>query len=283
MLRPMTLDDVPAVATLAHDAFRELDRAFGLPTNDEPVDPARHPRYSHLVETDPGGAWVDEHGGAIRAAALALVREGVWGLSLLVVDPAHQSAGLGRSLLEATLSYGTGARGGIILASGDARAIRAYHRAGFDLRPAVDATGEVRVRPARDPAVRALRWPADRDLVDGVGRHLRGAGHSRDVPTWLEMGAHVEVHDDGGFVVHLEGTVFAVAARAPATAAALLRAALTETPDGKSAEVMYIGAGQEWAVQTVLEAGLSLRPGGPVMTRGELGALAPYLPSGAYL
>jgi hypothetical protein len=32
-----------------------------------------------------------------------------------------------------------------------------------------------------------------------------------------------------------------------------------------------------------LEAGLSLNTDGPVFVRGEVGPMAPYLPSGAYL
>ena len=53
-------------------------------------------------------------------AALALEREGLWGLSLLVVSPALQSQGVGRALLERTLEYaGGGERGAVILASPD--------------------------------------------------------------------------------------------------------------------------------------------------------------------
>ena len=36
-------------------------------------------------------------------------------------------------------------------------------------------------------------------------------------------------------------------------------------------------------VGAVLDAGLSLNPEGPIFVRGEVGPLAPYLPSGAYL
>ena len=36
-------------------------------------------------------------------------------------------------------------------------------------------------------------------------------------------------------------------------------------------------------METVLDAGLALRPSGAIMARGAIGPLAPYLPSGAYL
>jgi GNAT superfamily N-acetyltransferase len=284
MLRPMTTGDVPAVAALARATFADLDRRLGLPDEPPATDLASfYPRYRHPLRTDPGGAWVAEHEGEIRGAALAIVREGVWGLSLLVVSPSHQSTGIGRSLLANTVAYGADAPAGIILSSEDHRALRAYSRAGFAMRPAVDATGPVRVAPAREPTVRPLRWPQDADLVDAVGRHVRGAGHGRDVPAWLETGCRIEVHEDGGFSVRHQGRVVGVAALAPEIAAGLLRSALRQTQEAPSAHVMFVTAGQEWAVETLLDAGLDLRPAGAVMVRGKVGPLAPYLPSGAYL
>lgn len=44
-----------------------------------------------------------------------------------------------------------------------------------------------------------------------------------------------------------------------------------------------VDAVMAWAVQETLDAGLDLRPGGASCVRGRLGALRPYLPSGAYL
>ena len=58
-------------------------------------------RFRRLLDADPGGAWVAERDGALAGAALALLREGLWGLSLLVVDPPAQGAGAGRELLRA--------------------------------------------------------------------------------------------------------------------------------------------------------------------------------------
>jgi hypothetical protein len=47
--------------------------------------------------------------------------------------------------------------------------------------------------------------------------------------------------------------------------------------------VDFLMAGQDWAIDIGLSCGLALSPEGPVFTRGELGTLAPFLPSGAYL
>ena len=42
-------------------------------------------------------------------------------------------------------------------------------------------------------------------------------------------------------------------------------------------------SGQDWAVRTCLDARLALSADGPLFTRGELGPLRPWLPSGALL
>jgi GNAT superfamily N-acetyltransferase len=278
----MTLEDTPAVAQNMRDAFSDLDRRLGHEREGGDLTLA-YPRIRHLITTDPGGAWVAEVDGRVAGSALALLRDGLWGLSLLVVVPEHQSAGLGRDLLRAALAYGDGARAGIILASEDSRALRVYSRAGFDLRPGLDAVGPVKVRPPAPAGVRPGRWPQDRALIDRAGEFVRGAGHGRDVPTWLEIGSRILVHEEGGFAVVMKGELKALAAHAPGAAAALLTAALREIPEGVAAAVSFITSGQDWAVPVVLDAGLTLRPAGAVMCRGDVGPMAPYLPSGSYL
>ena len=92
-------------------------------------------------------------------AALALDREGVWGLSLLVVLPDHQSLGVGRALLERSLEYaGGGERGGIILASPTRGRCGPTARAGFEAHPSFGASGHrARSRRRRPPCARATR------------------------------------------------------------------------------------------------------------------------------
>jgi GNAT superfamily N-acetyltransferase len=280
----MTSEDAPAVHSCMVASFADLDRRLGLPASPAPADPAAGlVRIRHLVQTDPAGAWVAEDETGTAGAALALVREGVWGLSLLVVRPGAQSNGTGSALLHAALGTAAHARGGIILASEDARALRAYARAGFQLRPAMDARGTLRSATTAPDGVRPVRWPADRGLIDAVGRAVRGAGHGEDVPAWLASGNAVLVHDDGGFAVHEAARVKLVAAPDEAVAAELLRAVLAAAPKGEEIMCHFIAAGQDWAVEVLLDHGLHLRPGGAVMVRGDVGPLRPYIPSGAYL
>jgi GNAT superfamily N-acetyltransferase len=138
----MREDDVEAVNDLAITAFEDLDRR-----RQEPVAPRMEPdaayvRYRRLLATDPDGCWVaDGDDGALAGAALAILRDGLWGLSLLAVRPGLQSGGLGSALLNRALAYGDGARGGIILSSSDPRALRAYARDRLAHRRPAGATG----------------------------------------------------------------------------------------------------------------------------------------------
>src|SRR3954452_19245750 len=137
----MRSEDVPSADLVAYEALWQ-----SVPQRGESSDAraARgQSRVAHLLETDPGGPWVAEAGGRVVGVALALVREGLWGLSLLAVEPPRQDQGIGRRLLDAALAYANGARGAIILSSTDPKAMRRYALAGFDLRPCVTAAGMV--------------------------------------------------------------------------------------------------------------------------------------------
>jgi hypothetical protein len=86
-----------------------------------------------------------------------------------------------------------------------------------------------------------------------------------------------------GYVAEHNGSPAVLAATDPGVARDLLRACLERTPPGEKADVDWITGRQNWAVSVSLEAGLSLSPAGPICTRGDLGPLTPYLPSGPFL
>jgi GNAT superfamily N-acetyltransferase len=277
-IRPLTEPDVPAAAAIGRTVFdapgtvltpRALARSEG--------------RVAHLATTDPGGAWVAvDDDGEVAGVAMALLREGVWGLSYLAVLPERQARGIGRRLLDATLAYGDGARGRIILSSVDPKAMRRYARAGLRLRPCVAAAGIVdRSRlPAPAPAVVVSD---DVAATAEISRHVRGASHHRDVPVFLAGEMELLLHPGRGFAVHDAGTLKLLAARDDAAAAELLWACLAAAPPGATVGVDFIAAEQDWAVAVVLEAGLALSPDGPLFVSGDVGPMAPYVPCSAYL
>lgn len=63
-LRPMDLVDDIAVHELSVKTFEELAERMDVPLSPPPrIGPAL-PHIRHIVGTDPGGAWIPEHGGA---------------------------------------------------------------------------------------------------------------------------------------------------------------------------------------------------------------------------
>jgi hypothetical protein len=74
-----------------------------------------------------------------------------------------------------------------------------------------------------------------------------------------------------------------VAARDDAAAQDLLWSALAAADPGTTVSVDFLSAGQDWAIDVCLRAGLALSPDGPIFTAGDVGPLRPYVPSGPWL
>jgi GNAT superfamily N-acetyltransferase len=281
-LRPLREDDIPAAHEVMLAAFADLVRRLHEPAGHDPGDPElAYVRFRRILATDPGGCWVADDGDGPTGVALALIRDGIWGLSLLVVRPERQSDGIGRALLARALEYGAGARGGIILASADARALRAYARAGFALHPALSARG---VPASRVGCADVRPWePGDHELAAAVDRAVRGAPHGADLDALAAGGAELLTLPGCGYAAHRNGDVKTIAAFDDEAAAALLRSVLARVPEGAKAAVDWITAAQQWAIDVAVGARLELAPGGAVGLRGDVGAFRPYLPGGAYL
>lgn len=282
VIRPMTPDDVEAADLVAFEAMHTALPDIGE-TPEERAQRAQA-RIAHLLATDPGGSWVAEERGRVVGLALALVREGLWGLSLFAVRPELQGRGIGRELLDAALRHGGAVRGWMILSSTDPRAMRRYARAGFKLLPTVAAAGIVE-RSALPPTPDDIRVASldEIELTAEASRAVRGAAHVVDLPSALESDGRLLVCADRGFVLHRNGSPRLLAARDESTAQALLWAALAEAPRGATVQIDFMTAGQDWAIQVALEARLVLSTDGPLFARGKVGPLRPYLPSGPYL
>ena len=280
-IRPMEERDVRGVHETSVITFRDLSERLGEPPDPMPSFGYAAVRLRHLLATDPGGAWVAERDGEVVGCALALLREGLWGLSLLVVHPHLQSTGLGRELLARAHGYGEDARGRLILASRDPRAIRAYLHLGLDLHPAAIALG--RPLDVAEPDGVLPFTSADREWVDEVGRAVRGAAHGADLDACLAAECSIAVVPERGYAVWRDGALRMLAATDEDAARRLLRAHLAAA-GGRETSVEWLTSHQQWAIRECLHAGLRIEPaGGAVLTGGKLGAMVPYLPSGAYL
>jgi predicted N-acetyltransferase YhbS len=288
-VRPLDAADIDAAREVQTRAFQALDRAFGEPEWE--VTPAvverQRGRLRHFLTNDPGGSWVAELDGQVVGTALALRREGLWGLSLLVVDPEQQSRGIGRVLLDASLGYADGAPTAIILSSRDSRAMRRYAAAGFDLFPQVWSSGPVqRSRLQRPPLPVRAGSDDDADFADAVDRLVRGAARGPDHALMASAGPMFVV-DQGGSrgygYARADGRLVTIAATDEVAAEALLWEYLGHDPDGTvSRTVDHLTGEQQWAIRTVVAAGLRLAAAGPAFWRGRTPPRC-YIPDGAYL
>jgi GNAT superfamily N-acetyltransferase len=288
-VRPMTDADVAPAGEIQVAAFIDLDRRVGIeprPVTDA-VWPRIHTRIRHFVVNDPAGSWVAVDGDMVIGCALALKREGLWGLSLLVVDPSVQSAGTGRKLLDASLTYAEGCDRAVILSSSDPRAIRSYATSGFTLYPQVEGNGEPdrSALPALHGRVRDGSV-ADVDLADDIDRAVRGAARGPDqvrLATDMTMFIADDVDGRGYAYVRSDGEIMALAASDHRTASALLWRCFAHVHEvGKPASVSDMNAAQQWAIAASFAARLKVTPAGPVFWRGIAPPQA-FLPSGAYL
>lgn len=243
-------------------------------------------RVAHIQCTDPGGCWVAEIDGQIVGAAVAIIREGIWGLSLLAILPDFQGLGIGNRLYEPAFAYGAAKPGGLILSSTHPAALRCYARSpGFRLIPMLGLSGICdRTRAPATLRSRHGDLAADAETIEAASRHVRGASHLRDLPTHLHRpGSALLVVDGDSFACVSEGSVTLLAARTEDAAEDLLWSAMLGGPEGQPVSVDFVTAPNQWAFRVGLEAGLAIGDWGAIFVRGDVGPLAPYMPSGAYL
>jgi ribosomal protein S18 acetylase RimI-like enzyme len=271
-VRPMEHADLAA-------ATRASAASFGVDLFDPEMARRWSSRLAYVFGTDPGGAFVAEHEDRVVGVALAIVRESLWCLSLLAVDPEAQSAGAGRALFDRSLDYGEAAHG-LITSSNDARAIRLYASRGFALRPALQAEGSLdRRRLPRAPSEVRTGGADELEPLAPISREIRGAPHTRELAYALAIGGHLLTYRDRGFAVARPGHgVWMLVARDDEAASALLWSALELVGDAER-PVRWITAEQGWAVDVLVRAGLRLSADGALCVRGRPGPLRPFLPS----
>lgn len=282
-VRPLGAQDLEAACEVQTRSFNDVDRRFGESVAEPtPAGAARQRRrIQQLLQRDPGGAFVACVDERLVGVALALRRDDLWGLSLLVIEPDMQGRGIGRQLLSSTLRYGDGTSTGVILSSRDSRALAAYADAGFDLHPQIAAVGTVdrRLLPAPSPRVRA---GANVELADAVDRVVRGAQRGSDHARLAEAGPSYSVddHDGRGYAYTREGFVAALAATDVETAVSLLWACLADAES--EVRIGHVTGHQQWAIRVITAARLRILGDGAAFWRGRTPP-ANYIPNGAYL
>jgi len=282
VIRALLPADVAVARNVTWAAMSALDQRLGETPPELTPERVRggEARIAHLQDTDPGSAWVAEVDEEVVGCALALVRDGMWFLSLLMVAPPQQGKGLGKQLLDAALRTST--ERSWILATQEPAALRRYQRAGFDLHASYTAKGSV--DRALLPAITGVREGScarDGELLDAVVRHCRGAGLTRDLDYLSDVPLQLFVVDEQigrGFGLLRDGHLVWLGATTEDAARRLLWTALAEA--GDTVEVDWLSANQQWAIDVCLDAHLALGAGASLCLRGQP-TMSPYLPNGA--
>ena len=291
VVRPMTPEDTHAVERLSDAAFFDLDvrthRAGWPEPQHRSPDRAEswRSRIEHLVRHDPRGCWVAEDAGGVIGAAASMRRDLTWLLAAYVVQPGVQGRGVGRQLLDAALSYGSGCLRAMLAASEDPAAVRRYRLAGFTLHPTMLLWGTV-PREALPVVERVREGSAgDVDLLNSVDRQVRDSAHGVDheILTKLHRLVVADRPTGSGYVyVPQGGGAYLLAATNRRTATDLLWEALAASSPDQPVPVDHITAVNEWAVDVGMAARMELWTRGYLAVRGMKPPM-PYLPSGHYL
>jgi GNAT superfamily N-acetyltransferase len=290
-VRPMTSTDAPEVERVTDEAFYDLDQRTHRAGWPEPAhrSPARsaawRARMEHLVRHDPAGCWVAEDADGLLGAAASMRRDLTWLLATYAVRPGVQGRGVGRQLLDAALSHGSGALRGMIAASEDPLAVRRYRLAGFSLHPTMLLWGTVPREVL--PVVERVREGSagDVDLMNSVDRQVRDAAHGvdHDVLTATYRLVVVDRSTGSGYAyVEPGGGPYLLAATNRRTAADLLWETLAASAPDRPVVVPHLTQANEWALDVGMTCRLQLWTRGYLALRG-MRPPAPYLPSGHFL
>ena len=266
-------------------AFRAMRAKYGLatPTTSQADELRLRTRMRHFLSTDPDGSWVAEKEGVIVGLSQSFVRDGYWVLSMLATAPESQRHGLGRELLHLAMGNADASGLGSIQASRDPGAMSLYTSAGFSLHPGVTGSGTVRPGSVSfDPRVRYSDGN-DLETVAAIDRAVRGSARSVDIVAMLnEPACQLLILADRGYVLARDDRVVTLGARDEEAATTLLKAVLAQSSEGTQVEVNWLTASQQWAIRSLVDAGVELVPAGPMMVRGMPGPPTPYIPSGGY-
>jgi len=290
-VRPMVEGDVAAVEQLTDESYVELDRRTHRTGWPEPAPRTAEQavgwsaRVSHLVGTDPRGAWVAEDRSGLLGVVLSTRRDLTWTLAAYAVRPADQGRGVGRQLLDAASGYGSGCLRAMLIASEDPLALRRYRLAGFTLHPMMLLWGPV-PRSALPVVDRVREGSAgDTDLMDSVDRQVRDAAHGRDHEV-LARRYRLVVADrstgSGYAYASPSGQPYLLAATNRRTATDLLWECLAGSDPIRPVAVANVSAANDWAIDVGMACRMELWTRNYLALRG-MKPPVPYLPSGMFV
>ena len=253
LIRPAEEADLAAERAVFCAAEGELYRRHGFAGPEPPLEAFAH-THRHLLAHDRERSFVAELEGRVVGFSAAFMRDETWFLSALFVDPALQSLGIGRRLLDH--SWSDQARHRITITDAIQPVSNGiYARRGLiPTTPVLTLTGQPRAERPRS-LERAPAEPAALRTLDLAAYGFdRGRDHDHWSSTmrcslWLSSGRPIAYS-----YAAPGGAVGPIAGSSEAAAAAALEAELADLA-GTQASVVVPGSSRE-LVSTGLAAGL---------------------------
>ena len=97
--RPGRETDLDACGRIWKAGIEDYQARLNQPPMPDDLAPLRR-LFAHLLSTDPERFWVAEQADVVVGFASASVREGLWFLAMLFVDPEVQGGGIGQALMD---------------------------------------------------------------------------------------------------------------------------------------------------------------------------------------
>jgi GNAT superfamily N-acetyltransferase len=283
-IRPATEDDLPDIGRIFERSSSWLTENYRPDQVGEPAPglEARDPLYRHLLRT--GAMFLAEDPEPAGFSA-AIVRDGVWFLSLLWVLPERHGGGIGSALLSETLAWGRDATAFTVVASPYPVAQLVYLRSSmYPLWLQIDMAGEVRAAP--EPRGLEELTASDQKWVDDLDREVRGTKRPEDHGFWREVARGLALHRDGapvGYVyVWPEGKVGPGAAWDPKDMPAVLEA--SRHVAGERDRVTMAVPSSNWsALRELIRLGFAPLGSNTFMASRPLGDGSRYISGGGAL
>jgi hypothetical protein len=292
--RPGREDDLDACTRTWRAAIEDYQRRLAQPPFIDDLAPVRR-LLAHIMATDPDRFWVAEDADGVVGFSAATVREGLWFLAMLFVEPGRQAHGVGQALMDRAQAGRDTDPGGPAIPGPDDPFDTGIHTWGMATDAAQPISNALYARRGMLPRIPAWRLAGDvrrwgalpllprsleavpfealaldgpeghrnlAELVDGLDRVLIGAAHGRD---------HAFLRRDGrtGFLVRERGSgrvagyvygsgggrLGPVAALDPDLHPALIGLAVRETPM-LGTVAMWVPGTADRATRALLDAGL---------------------------
>lgn len=283
-IRLATEDDLPAIGGIFDASSTWLTEKYRPDqVGSAPVTVSnRDGLYRHLLDTGAMFVALDPQPVGFSAA---IVRDGVWFLSLLWVLPDKHGSGIGGALLRETLEWGRGASAFSVVASPYPVAQLIYLRSSlYPLYAQLDLSGNPK-EWAPVEGVEPLQ-PSDASWVNELDREVRGVRRPEDHAFWASEATGLALRRDGSPIGYVyswpDGKIGPGAARNPGDAPLLLAAAGRSTRGGERLSVAVPST--NWsAIRELVRLGFAPTGSNTFMASRPLGDPSRYISSGGAL